>query len=73
MPGSVFSSLDLKNFICFVFLQVKSASYIKCLPLFDTVCSSIDEAAKEKLAPFSTLSGDESYQNRDLEKVHLRS
>ncbi|KAJ7003974.1 hypothetical protein D5086_006925 [Populus alba] len=31
--------------------------------------SSIDEAAKEKLAPFSTLSGDESYQNRDLEKV----
>nr|APU50934.1 3-hydroxy-3-methylglutaryl coenzyme A synthase [Phlomoides umbrosa] len=31
--------------------------------------SSIDEAAKEKLAPFSTLTGDESYQNRDLEKV----
>ncbi|KAF9689403.1 hypothetical protein SADUNF_Sadunf01G0088700 [Salix dunnii] len=31
--------------------------------------SSIDEATKEKLAPFSTLSGDESYQNRDLEKV----
>ncbi|KAK7829760.1 hydroxymethylglutaryl-coa synthase [Quercus suber] len=31
--------------------------------------SSIDEAAKEKLGPFSTLSGDESYQSRDLEKV----
>ncbi|XP_047337799.1 hydroxymethylglutaryl-CoA synthase [Impatiens glandulifera] len=31
--------------------------------------SSIDEAAKEKLAPFSTLTGDESYQSRDLEKV----
>ncbi|KDP25525.1 hypothetical protein JCGZ_20681 [Jatropha curcas] len=31
--------------------------------------SSIDEAGKEKLAPFATLSGDESYQNRDLEKV----
>ncbi|KAK6935320.1 Hydroxymethylglutaryl-coenzyme A synthase, C-terminal domain [Dillenia turbinata] len=30
---------------------------------------SIDEAAKEKLAPFSSLSGDESYQNRDLEKA----
>ncbi|WCJ26146.1 Hydroxymethylglutaryl-CoA synthase [Euphorbia peplus] len=30
---------------------------------------SIDEAGKEKLAPFSTLSGDESYQSRDLEKV----
>ncbi|KAJ4832234.1 hypothetical protein Tsubulata_001991 [Turnera subulata] len=31
--------------------------------------NSIDEAGKEKLAPFSTLSSDESYQNRDLEKV----
>ncbi|KAH9721687.1 Hydroxymethylglutaryl-CoA synthase [Citrus sinensis] len=31
--------------------------------------SSVDEAAKEKLGPFSTLSGDESYQSRDLEKV----
>ncbi|XP_050228579.1 hydroxymethylglutaryl-CoA synthase [Mercurialis annua] len=31
--------------------------------------SSIDEAAKEKLAPFSTLSNEESYQSRDLEKV----
>uniref|UniRef100_A0A2P2LM88 Hydroxymethylglutaryl-CoA synthase n=1 Tax=Rhizophora mucronata TaxID=61149 RepID=A0A2P2LM88_RHIMU len=31
--------------------------------------SSIDEAAKEKLAPFSNMSGDESYQNRELEKV----
>lgn len=34
-------------------------------------CSSVDETGKEKLAPFSTLSGDESYQNRDLEKVWL--
>ncbi|XP_052210281.1 hydroxymethylglutaryl-CoA synthase [Diospyros lotus] len=31
--------------------------------------SSIDEAAKEKLEPFSTLTGDESYQSRDLEKA----
>ncbi|KAF5954477.1 hypothetical protein HYC85_007333 [Camellia sinensis] len=31
--------------------------------------SSINEAAKEKLAPFSTLTGDESYQSRDLEKA----
>lgn len=30
---------------------------------------SVDEAAKEKLAPFSSLSGDESYQSRDLEKA----
>lgn len=38
---------------------------------FSSYFSSIDEAAKEKLAPFSTLSGDESYQSRDLEKVCL--
>ncbi|CAK9173091.1 unnamed protein product [Ilex paraguariensis] len=31
--------------------------------------SSIDEVAKEKLGPFSSLTGDESYQNRDLEKA----
>ncbi|XP_052171257.1 hydroxymethylglutaryl-CoA synthase-like [Diospyros lotus] len=31
--------------------------------------SFIDAAAKEKLAPFSTLTGDESYQSRDLEKA----
>ncbi|KAL8141670.1 hypothetical protein V2J09_014702 [Rumex salicifolius] len=31
--------------------------------------SSISEEAKEKLAPFATLSGDESYQSRDLEKA----
>jgi hydroxymethylglutaryl-CoA synthase len=29
----------------------------------------VDEVAKEKLGPFATLSDDESYQNRDLEKV----
>jgi len=32
-------------------------------------CSSVDEDAKEKLGPFANLSGDESYQSRDLEKV----
>ncbi|KAK6117109.1 hypothetical protein DH2020_049154 [Rehmannia glutinosa] len=31
--------------------------------------SSIDGAAKEKLAPFSSLTIDESYQSRDLEKA----
>ncbi|KAF7828327.1 Hydroxymethylglutaryl-CoA synthase [Senna tora] len=31
--------------------------------------SSVDEVTKEKLGPFSTLSGDESYQSRDLEKA----
>ncbi|WVZ10579.1 hypothetical protein V8G54_015109 [Vigna mungo] len=31
--------------------------------------SSVDENAKEKLGPFANLSGDESYQSRDLEKA----
>ncbi|XP_061364195.1 hydroxymethylglutaryl-CoA synthase-like [Gastrolobium bilobum] len=31
--------------------------------------SFVDEVAKEKLEPFATLSVDESYQSRDLEKV----
>jgi len=31
--------------------------------------SSIDDDAKEKLQPFSNLTGEESYQSRDLEKV----
>nr|QBZ39491.1 hydroxymethylglutaryl-CoA synthase [Santalum album] len=30
---------------------------------------SVDEVAKEKFGPFSTLSGEESYQSRDLEKT----
>ena len=37
--------------------------------VFSAFHSSIDEVAKEKLAPFSTLSNDETYQSRDLEKV----
>lgn len=35
---------------------------------FTRSCSSVDKAASEKLEPFSKLSIDESYQNRDLEK-----
>ncbi|KAI3891807.1 hypothetical protein MKX03_008433 [Papaver bracteatum] len=31
--------------------------------------SSVDEASKEKLAPFAALSGEESYASRDLEKT----
>ncbi|KAK1356640.1 Hydroxymethylglutaryl-CoA synthase [Heracleum sosnowskyi] len=31
--------------------------------------SSVDESTKEKLAPFATLTGDESYASRDLEKA----
>ena len=37
--------------------------------VFSALYSSIDKVVKEKLAPFSTLSNDESYQSRDLEKV----
>jgi hydroxymethylglutaryl-CoA synthase len=32
-------------------------------------CSSVDDDAKAKLQPFSNLTGEESYQSRDLEKV----
>lgn len=35
------------------------------------ICSSIDESAKKILAPYESLSSDESYQSRDLEKVHF--
>ena len=31
--------------------------------------SSVDESTKEKLAPFASITGDESYASRDLEKV----
>ena len=31
--------------------------------------SSVEKDGREKLEPFSTLTGDESYQNRELEKV----
>ncbi|KAL2547372.1 Hydroxymethylglutaryl-CoA synthase [Forsythia ovata] len=36
---------------------------------FSRNASSIDDAAKEKLVPFSSLTIDESYQSRDLEKA----
>ncbi|KAK9098254.1 hypothetical protein Syun_025299 [Stephania yunnanensis] len=42
-------------------------NYFVCIPL---ITSSVDEDAKEKLAPYSALSGDESYSNRDLEKCY---
>ncbi|KAK2974529.1 hypothetical protein RJ640_002434, partial [Escallonia rubra] len=39
--------------------------------MFDDVVrnASSDEVAKEKLGPYTSLSSDESYQNRDLEKL----
>lgn len=65
-------------FVFFIPLGIMTSSfqkfYLHCactwgLIISASICSSIDEAAKEKLGPFSTLSGDESYQSRDLEKV----
>lgn len=32
--------------------------------------STVDNDAKEKLQPFANLTSEESYQSRDLEKVH---
>ncbi|XP_019172740.1 PREDICTED: hydroxymethylglutaryl-CoA synthase-like [Ipomoea nil] len=54
---SPYNKLVQKSFARLIFNDVvRNASYI-------------DEGAKEKLAPFSSLSGDESYSNRDLEKA----
>ncbi|KAK9125186.1 hypothetical protein Scep_014032 [Stephania cephalantha] len=57
--------LNMRNFKDnnFRFLMQTTLCFI---PL---ITSSVDEDAKEKLAPYSALSGDESYSNRDLEKV----
>ncbi|XP_031097897.1 hydroxymethylglutaryl-CoA synthase-like [Ipomoea triloba] len=54
---SPYNKLVQKSFARLIFNDVvRNASYI-------------DEAAKEKLSPFSSLTGDESYSNRDLEKA----
>ncbi|KAL9265111.1 Hydroxymethylglutaryl-CoA synthase-like protein [Drosera capensis] len=51
-------------------LQLVQKSFARLLfNDFTRNASSIDDAAKEKLAPFSTLSGDESDQSKDLEKA----
>lgn len=57
-------------FFVFLNLQLVQKSFSRLLfNDFTRNASSIDEAAKEKLAPFSSLSNEESYQSRDLEKV----
>ncbi|VVA89822.1 unnamed protein product [Arabis nemorensis] len=52
-------------------LRAKSSPSMMRTTLFSILhtTNSIDEAAKEKFTPFSSLSLDESYQSRDLEKV----
>lgn len=62
MPGLFFISFRyMIFFLTWVYLVIEIT--------FVIICSSVDEAAKEKFGPFSTLSSEESYQNRDLEKV----
>jgi len=52
----------LENFLIFIQLMHRWLN-------IDYDCSSKDEVTQEKLGPFTTLSDDESYQSRDLEKV----
>ncbi|KAK0586067.1 hypothetical protein LWI29_000434 [Acer saccharum] len=60
----------MSNLFPFEYLQLVQKSFARLMYNdFLRNASSIDEAAKEKLGPFSTLSGDESYQSRDLEKA----
>lgn len=72
MPGSFFF-LHLSSLYSFIAFRVFIYLFDVLVPgnwlylLFQF--SSVDEAAKEKLGPFSTLSSDDSYQSRDLEKV----
>jgi hydroxymethylglutaryl-CoA synthase len=43
--------------------------YVDLLTELLYFASSVDDDAKEKLQSFSNLTGEESYQSRDLEKV----
>ncbi|ONI06916.1 hypothetical protein PRUPE_5G088900 [Prunus persica] len=71
LEGKQFSLADAEYFVFHSpYNKLVQKSFAR-LVFNDSVrnASSIDEAAKEKLAPFASLPGDESYQSRDLEKV----
>ncbi|XP_027085226.1 hydroxymethylglutaryl-CoA synthase-like isoform X1 [Coffea arabica] len=71
LEGKKFSILDAEYFLFHSpYNKLVQKSFARLL-FNDSLrnASSIDEAAKEKLAPFSSLTGDESYQSRDLEKA----
>ncbi|KAJ4713041.1 3-hydroxy-3-methylglutaryl coenzyme A synthase [Melia azedarach] len=71
LEGKQFSLLDADYFVFHSpYNKLVQKSFARLLfNDFVRNASSVDETAKEKFKPFSTLSGDESYQNRDLEKV----
>lgn len=59
---------DSVNLACSTFLVMffQIPNQISSVIMF---LSSVGKDAREKLEPFSTLTGDESYQSRELEKV----
>lgn len=69
--GKQFSMADAEYFVFHSpYNKLVQKSFARLL--FNDVvrnASSVTEVAKEKLAPFSSLTGDESYQSRDLEKT----
>ncbi|GFZ06907.1 hydroxymethylglutaryl-CoA synthase [Actinidia rufa] len=71
LEGKQFSVVDADYFVFHSpYNKLVQKSFARLLfNDFSRNASSVDEAAKEKLAPFSTLTGDESYQSRDLEKA----
>ena len=68
-PNSIcFSSLDSRCKLSGQMFVTKSEAFL--FQFFFKICISfVEKEAREKLEPFASLSGDESYQSRDLEKV----
>ncbi|XP_059599377.1 hydroxymethylglutaryl-CoA synthase, partial [Vitis vinifera] len=61
-------SLETQLLLCvFVFVEFIWCTLVRFTVYCFCLISLVDEAAREKLAPFSALSKDESYQSRDLE------
>ncbi|KAF5800723.1 putative hydroxymethylglutaryl-CoA synthase [Helianthus annuus] len=71
LQGKQFSMADADYFVFHSpYNKLVQKSFARLV--FDDVArnaSSVDESAKEKLGPFTSLKGDESYQSRDLEKA----
>ncbi|KAL6845982.1 hypothetical protein ACP4OV_023430 [Aristida adscensionis] len=71
LVGKQFSISDAEYFVFHSpYNKLVQKSFARlCYNDFMRNCSSIDDDAKEKLQPFSNLTGEESYQSRDLEKA----
>ncbi|XP_077235043.1 hydroxymethylglutaryl-CoA synthase-like [Tasmannia lanceolata] len=71
LEGKQFSISDAEYFVFHSpYNKLVQKSFARlCFNDFLRNASSIEKDAQEKLKPFSTLSGDESYQSRDLEKA----